>query len=85
MTTARPHIHRIRSRAVRPHGFATALVLGLAGVLPAAAGPVTHRVVALTGSDGPLGPRLGAGVSYFLISATPVIDDAGRVLFTGFV
>lgn len=59
------------------------IVVGLALLAGhAAADPVARRIVALSGTDGPLGPGLGPGLtfSYF---GTPSVDLAGAVAFRG--
>ncbi len=43
---------------------------------------ITYETRALTGTDGPLGPRLGSGVRFTSFNA-PVINDAGQTAFSG--
>jgi len=63
-----------------------ALIAGAA----AHAADITFETRALTGTDGPLGPKLGAGVYFSGFSTDlqfggPVLDDAGQTAFRGFV
>ena len=49
-----------------------------------AADPVERRIVALSGTDGPLGPGLGPGITFGSLDASiPMIDDLGGVAFRG--
>lgn len=60
--------------------FAIAALLILTGF--AGADPVERRIVALSGTDGPLGPGLGPGISYIGFGRSQ-IDEAGAVAFVG--
>lgn len=58
---------------------ASLLISGGAG-----ADPVERRIVALSGTDGPLGPGLGPGVTFGNLNASlPLIDEQGSVAFRG--
>ncbi len=61
------------------------IVLGLAlAAGHAAADPVQRRIIALSGTDGPLGPGLGPGVVFSPTGlAGPTLDEDGDVAFRG--
>lgn len=57
-------------------------VAGLAA--PAGARPVVYTTVALTGTDGPLGPGMGTGVTFTDIGGQqPSLNNSGQVAFRG--
>ena len=51
----------------------------------AEASDITYETRALTGTDGPLGPRLGAGLSFREVSPTPVLNGVGQIAFGGWL
>lgn len=47
------------------------------------AADITYETRALTGTDGPLGPGLGAGVYFSDFFSPPVLNEAGQTAFRG--
>lgn len=68
---------------VSAHRARIVALLGIAGCAGSAfAGLMPHQTIALTGTSGPLGPGMGAGVTFLTIGQhQPSVNSAGQVAF----